>query len=78
MRIIAIALTCGAMVCFTGLDTSSKWLGLRIPTMQIVWARFAFLLYAKDGRHENDPAACVHRSVVRGELTPASLRVAMT
>ena len=41
MRIIAIALMCGAMVCFTGLDTSSKWLGLRIPTAQIVFARYA-------------------------------------
>lgn len=41
MRILAIALMCGAMVCFTGLDTSSKWLGLRLPTAQIVWARYA-------------------------------------
>jgi len=41
MRIIAIALMCGAMICFTGLDTSSKWLGLRIPTAQIVFARYA-------------------------------------
>jgi drug/metabolite transporter (DMT)-like permease len=41
MRIFAIALMCGAMVCFTGLDTSSKWLGLSLPTAQIVWARYA-------------------------------------
>jgi threonine/homoserine efflux transporter RhtA len=41
MRIFAIALMCGAMVCFTGLDTSSKWLGLTLPTAQIVWARYA-------------------------------------
>ena len=40
MRIFAIALMCAAMLCFTGLDTSSKWLGLRIPAMQIVWARY--------------------------------------
>jgi len=31
---------CGAMLCFTGLDTSSRWLGLRLPVMQIVWARY--------------------------------------
>jgi drug/metabolite transporter (DMT)-like permease len=41
MRIFAIALMCGAMVCFTGLDTSSKWLGLGLPVAQIVWARYA-------------------------------------
>ncbi len=40
MRILAIALMCGAMLCFTGLDTSSKWLGMRIPVLQIVWARY--------------------------------------
>jgi drug/metabolite transporter (DMT)-like permease len=40
MRVLAIALMCGAMLCFTGLDTSSKWLGLRIPVLQIVWARY--------------------------------------
>ena len=41
MRIFAIALMCGAMVCFTGLDTSSKWLGLRLLIAQIVSARYA-------------------------------------
>jgi drug/metabolite transporter (DMT)-like permease len=40
VRIVAIALMCAAMVCFTGLDTSSKWLGLRLPIAQIVWARY--------------------------------------
>ena len=40
MRIVAIALMCGAMVCFTGLDTSTKWLGLRLPLSEIVWARY--------------------------------------
>jgi drug/metabolite transporter (DMT)-like permease len=40
MRILAIALMCATMLCFTGLDTSSKWLGLRLPTAQIVWARY--------------------------------------
>lgn len=40
MRIVAIALMCAAMLCFTGLDTSSKWLGLRLPVSEIVWARY--------------------------------------
>jgi drug/metabolite transporter (DMT)-like permease len=40
MRVLAIALMCGAMVCFTGLDTSSKWLSASLPTAQIVWARY--------------------------------------
>ena len=41
MRIFAIALMCGAMLCFTGLDTSSKWLGRGLPIAEIVWARYA-------------------------------------
>jgi drug/metabolite transporter (DMT)-like permease len=41
MRIAAIALMCGAMLCFTGLDTSSKWLGLELQAPQIVWSRYA-------------------------------------
>jgi drug/metabolite transporter (DMT)-like permease len=41
MRVFAIALMCGAMLCFTGLDTTSKWLGLQLPTAQIVWSRYA-------------------------------------
>jgi drug/metabolite transporter (DMT)-like permease len=40
MRLLAIALMCGAMVFFTGLDTSSKWLGRRLPISEIVWARY--------------------------------------
>jgi drug/metabolite transporter (DMT)-like permease len=40
MRILAIALMCGAMVCFTGLDTCAKWLSFSLPTAQIVWARY--------------------------------------
>ena len=40
MRFIAIALMCCTMICFTGLDTSSKWLGSRVPTIEIVWARY--------------------------------------
>src|SRR5208282_5852790 len=40
MRILAIGLMCGAMVCFTGLDTCAKWLGFTLPAAQIVWARY--------------------------------------
>lgn len=40
MRVLAIALMCAAMLCFTGLDTSSKWLGPKLPALQIVWARY--------------------------------------
>lgn len=35
-----IALYCAALVCFALLDTTAKWLGARIDTIQIVWARF--------------------------------------
>ena len=40
MRLFAIGLMCAAMICFTGLDASSKWLGARVPTFEIVWARY--------------------------------------
>jgi len=40
MRVLAVGLMCGAMVCFTGLDTCAKWLGFTLPATQIVWARY--------------------------------------
>lgn len=40
LRIVAIALMCGAMLLFTGLDTSSKWLSQLLPISEIVWARY--------------------------------------
>jgi len=40
MRVVAIGLMCGAMLCFTGLDTSSKWLGRSLPVAEIVWSRY--------------------------------------
>jgi len=40
MRVLAIGLMRGTMVCFTGLDTCAKWLSLGLPAVQIVWARY--------------------------------------
>jgi drug/metabolite transporter (DMT)-like permease len=40
MRVLAVGLMCGAMVCFTGLDTCAKWLSFTVPAIQIVWARY--------------------------------------
>jgi drug/metabolite transporter (DMT)-like permease len=40
MRLLAILLMCCTMVCFTGLDTCSKWLSASLPTAQIAWARY--------------------------------------
>jgi drug/metabolite transporter (DMT)-like permease len=40
MRVLAVGLMCGAMVCFTGLDTCAKWLSFGLPAVQIVWARY--------------------------------------
>ena len=40
MRVLAVGLMCGAMLCFTGLDTCAKWLGFTLPAVQIVWARY--------------------------------------
>ena len=40
MRFLAIALMCGAMIGFTGLDTSAKWLSASLPITQIIWTRY--------------------------------------
>jgi drug/metabolite transporter (DMT)-like permease len=40
LRGIAIAMICAAAVCFSGLDTSAKWLGAQLPTIEVVWARY--------------------------------------
>ena len=40
MRLLAILLMCCTMLCFTGLDTCSKWLSASLPAAQIVWARY--------------------------------------
>jgi drug/metabolite transporter (DMT)-like permease len=41
-RLIGIGLMCLTFLCFTGLDTTAKWLNHSIPTIQIVWARYTF------------------------------------
>ena len=45
-RLTGIGLICLALVCFTCLDTTVKWLSADLSTVQIVWARFTghFLL----------------------------------
>lgn len=40
LRIAAIAMICATMVCFTALDTTAKWLGVSLPTIEVVWARY--------------------------------------
>jgi len=40
LRFVAIAMMCAAMVCFTGLDSSAKFLGRVLPTVEVVWARY--------------------------------------
>ena len=41
-RLIGIGLICLTFICFTGLDTTAKWLNHSIPTIQVVWARYTF------------------------------------
>lgn len=45
-RIKGIALMCAAVLCFTGIDTSAKYLNHYMDTLQVVWARYlgAFLI----------------------------------
>ena len=40
MRLLAVLLMCAATVCFSGIDSSAKWLGARLPEVEIVWARY--------------------------------------
>ena len=40
MRLLAILLMCAATVCFSGIDSSAKWLGMRLPEAEVVWARY--------------------------------------
>jgi len=39
-RLLGILLMCSAVFCFSGLDTTAKYLGRVLPTEQIVWARY--------------------------------------
>jgi drug/metabolite transporter (DMT)-like permease len=45
-RLKGIALMCGAVLFFTGIDTSAKYLNQYMDTVQVVWARYlgAFLI----------------------------------
>jgi len=40
-RLIGIGLICAALVCFACLDTIAKWLTNHLPTLEVVWARYA-------------------------------------
>lgn len=40
-RLIGILLMCGAVLCFSFLDGTAKWLNQSMPSLQTVWARYA-------------------------------------
>lgn len=40
-RLVGIGLMCAALLCFAGLDTTAKWLSQSLPTLEVVWARYA-------------------------------------
>lgn len=41
-RLVGIGLISIAVMCFTALDSSAKWLGATLPLFQVVWLRFLF------------------------------------
>lgn len=41
MRLIGIALMCGAVACFACLDATAKYLGRHVDVLEVVWARYA-------------------------------------
>ncbi|MCB5177338.1 DMT family transporter [Microvirga lenta] len=47
-RLIGIALMCGALICFSCLDATAKWVNRSVDPLVTVWARYmsAFLLTA--------------------------------
>ncbi len=47
-RLVGIALMMGALVCFTAIDTSAKWLSRSLPALEVTFFRYlvAFLLSA--------------------------------
>jgi drug/metabolite transporter (DMT)-like permease len=44
-RVRGIALICLAVLIFTVLDTSAKYASRYVPTLEVVWARYAFNLF---------------------------------
>mgnify|MGYP000476925490 CR=1 FL=1 len=40
-RLTGIALICGALLCFSGLDATAKWLTQDLSPIQVTWARYA-------------------------------------
>ena len=41
MRLIGIAMMCGAVACFACLDATAKYLGRHVDMLEVVWARYA-------------------------------------
>jgi drug/metabolite transporter (DMT)-like permease len=39
-RLVGIALMCGALICFSGLDATAKWLNRSVDPLVTVWARY--------------------------------------
>jgi len=39
-RLIGIALMCGALLCFSGLDATAKWVNRSVDPLVTVWARY--------------------------------------
>ncbi len=68
VRLIGIALMCGAVGTFSCFDTTAKYLGRHIDIMQVVWARYTFALwvialgYAVFGDRPDAYTLVVHRS----------------
>ena len=44
-RLRGIVLICGAMLCFSFLDTAAKYASRHVPIFEVVWARYAFSLF---------------------------------
>jgi drug/metabolite transporter (DMT)-like permease len=73
-RLTGIALMCGAVACFSLLDTAAKYLNLHMDTLQVVWARYtgAFLFpfmvsnpWTRPGvMHTGRPVLQIGRSVL--------------
>lgn len=41
-RLVGIGLMCLAVTCFSGIDSTAKYLNTQMDTIQVVWARYVF------------------------------------
>ena len=55
-RLVGIGLMCGALLCFSCLDATAKWLNRAFDPLLTVWWRYAGEHRARDAVHQSGDA----------------------